>query len=66
MADRDDKRTGLRLEPKPDTGSFVDTVKGTVKYGRQSASGNSQADNNMVSANSTLKNRKYPRASGSN
>ena len=60
MADRDDKRNGLRLEPKPDTGSFVNTVKGAVKYGRQSASGNSQADNNMVSANAALRKKKYP------
>lgn len=40
-----------------DTGSVVNTVKGTVSFGRQKVSGNVPGRNSMVSANARLKRR---------
>lgn len=52
------KMTGRGLKPgvnEADTGSVVHQVKGTVKFGRMSSSGNYQAKNNMVSGNANRK-----------
>ena len=39
----------------PDTRGVVNTVRGYAAFGRQRSSGNSQAKNNMVSANAARK-----------
>ncbi len=40
-----------------DTGSVVNTVTGTVRFGRQKVSGNVPGRNSMVSANARQKRR---------
>lgn len=60
MAGRKGKRSGPGLKPglnMSDTGSVVNTVKGTVSYGRLRVSGNDPARNRMVSGNTGLKRR---------
>lgn len=59
-AERHGKRSGPGLKPglnMADTGSVVNTVKGTVSFGRLRVSGNDPARNKMVSGNSGLKKR---------
>lgn len=54
----DGRQTGKGLKPGlnwADTGSVVNTVKGQIKLGRQSVSGNVPSRNAMVSANASRK-----------
>lgn len=39
----------------PDTKGLVHSVRGTVSLGRQRASGNTRASNNMIAANASRK-----------
>lgn len=60
MATKEGKRDGPGLKPginMADTGSVVNTVKGTVSFGRLRVSGNDAKRNSMVSGNSGLKRR---------
>ena len=68
MGMRNGKTSGKGLKPglnMADTGSVVDTVKGTVAFGRfQRPDGNNGSQNRMISGNTGLKNDKtWPRAS---
>jgi hypothetical protein len=57
---RKGKQTGHGLKPKlnaADTGSVVNTVSGTVRFGKLKVSGNVPSRNSMVSANGTMKRR---------
>ena len=60
MSERKGKRSGAGLKPglnAADTGSVVNTVQGTVSYGRLRVSGNDPKRNPMVSGNTGLKKR---------
>lgn len=60
MAVRKGKRSGPGLKPglnMADTGSVVNSVRGTVSYGRLRVSGNDPKRNQMVSGNTGLKRR---------
>lgn len=67
MGKREGKQSGKGLKPglnMADTGSVVNTVKGTVSYGHLRVSGNDPKRNQMVSGNTGLKAKQaYPRAS---
>jgi len=55
------KTSGKGLKPglnMADTGSVVNQVTGTVRFGRQKVSGNVSGRNSMVSANATMKSRR--------
>lgn len=52
------KQSGKGLKPglnMADTGSVVNQVRGTVKFGRMAASGNVPSRNSMVSGNANRK-----------
>lgn len=61
MGMRKGKRSGPGLKSgglgMADTGSVVNTVQGTVSFGRLRVSGNDPARNKMVSGNTGLKKR---------
>ena len=67
MGTRQGKQSGKGLKPGlnyADTGSVVNTVTGTVRFGKLKMSGNVPARNSMVSGNTGLKAKQaYPRAS---
>lgn len=56
--ERKGKRTGPGLKPvlnMADTGSVVNTVTGTVSFGRMRVSGNDPKRNSMVSGNTGMR-----------
>ena len=58
--ERKGKRSGTGLKPglnMADTGSVVNTVTGTARFGKLRVSGNDPKRNSMVSGNTGLKKR---------